>query len=107
VSGPVVAPRPAQFATRIPWRRVEFKRHNTLGQAKNALLVYDFFTRDTVTRPPGAPLYGPLEVDGVFRVSMTLYRLDPCQHEYVPWVEIVAGTRRSAYPELMPAGGKR
>lgn len=39
---------------------------------------------------------------------MTLYRLDPQSLEYVPWIEIKAGTRRSEYPDLMPkSNGKR
>jgi hypothetical protein len=96
VAESVKAQTPLPYATSIPTRTPRFKPHRNIGQVKNAVTHYLRFTRDR-----GATLYHRAD-DGVFNQHMTVYRFDVGSGEYVPWVEIRRGERRSAHPELMP-----
>lgn len=82
------APAVPPYATRVPGRAAgEYKTHNVLGQAKQALLNYPNLRRD----PDGRR---------AFENDLELLRLDAHQGEYLPWVQIKAGTYPEDYPEL-------
>lgn len=81
------------YATSIPDRKPRFKGHRTLGQVKAAVGM-----RMIVDRP--VTRYAR-PVNGTFNEHMTVYKLDQ-DGNYVPWIEIRKGSRRSDHPELMP-----
>lgn len=93
---PVKAPATPPYATAIPGRRPMFKVHRHIGQVKNAVTHYGRFTRDRGVAQHHRP------DDGAFAEDMTVYRFDVGTGEYVPWIEIRIGERRSQHPELMP-----
>lgn len=85
------------YATRIPTRNKPFKTHRTLGQVKSALKLH--LVPDSYRGPRGYTEYSD---DGYYTVGMTVFRLDPEQGEYEPWITIAKGDRRSKHSELMP-----
>lgn len=80
---PVKPPPP--YATFVPSRgrefKTQFKTHNTLGQAKNAVL-----NRQSCYGRNG------------FEYDMVIYRLEG--DTYIPLLKITKGTTRDDYPEL-------
>ncbi len=96
MSEPIKAPATPAYATAIRDRRPQFKVHRHIGQVKNAVTHYGRFNRDAGVAAYHRP------ADGVFTADMTVYRFDVGGGEYVPWIEIRRGDRRSQHPELMP-----
>lgn len=82
-----VKPHP-RYATFIPSRgygiKMQFKVHNTFGQAKNATTNFARYT------------------GGGFECDMVIYELDEEEKEYRPLLRIAKGTTREDYPDLAP-----
>jgi len=70
------------WATFIPDRRPAFKTHNTVGQAKNAVINISRYGRKTG-----------------FAEDMVIYKLS-ADGRYEPWLKISKGTFRNDYKEL-------
>lgn len=70
------------WATFIPDRRPAFKAHNTLGQAKNAVINISRYGARTG-----------------FTEDMVIYKLGE-DGQYAPWLKIARGTFRNDYKEL-------
>lgn len=70
------------WATFIPDRRPSFKTHNTVGQAKNAVINISRY-RSNIG----------------FTEDMVIYKLGE-DGQYAPWLKIAQGTFRNDYKEL-------
>lgn len=70
------------WATNIPGRRPEFKAHNTLGQAKNAVINMSRYS-----------------ARNGFAEDMVIYKLSD-NGRYEPWLKISQGSFRNDYEQL-------